>query len=144
MTTQKFTIHTKLNNADVILHPKTEVSQVEGFTQSVNGLISTAVSNKANATHSHVGTEVTLTGYSKASSASAVAATDTANAAIGKIEKGLDGKVGTSDTITSSTIASNWSGLSPAQAEQYVTYDEMEDYVAAEIAKILSGDEISY
>lgn len=43
MTTQKFTIHTKLNNEDVILHPKTEVSQVEGFTQSVNGLIDSAV-----------------------------------------------------------------------------------------------------
>ena len=45
MTTQKFTIHTKLNNEDVILHPKTEVSQVEGFTQSVNGLIDTAIAD---------------------------------------------------------------------------------------------------
>ena len=42
--------------------------------------------------HMHTGTEVTLTGYSKAENASAVAATDTTNAAIGKLEKALDGK----------------------------------------------------
>lgn len=47
----------------------------------------------APSSHSHNGTEVLLTGYSKPSSTSAVAATDTANAAIGKLEKGLDGKI---------------------------------------------------
>lgn len=46
----------------------------------------------APATHTHVGSAVTLTGYEKASSASAVTTTDTVNEAIGKIEKALDGK----------------------------------------------------
>jgi len=57
--------------------------------------------NAANATHTHVGTETVLTGYSKASSASAVAATDTVNAAIGKIEKALDGKQASGDYAAS-------------------------------------------
>lgn len=60
MTTQKFTIHTKLNNYDVILHPKTEVSQVEGFTQSVNGLIDTAIEDYVtqSAMESYVASEI--------------------------------------------------------------------------------------
>lgn len=44
----------------------------------------------AAASHTHVGTAVTLTGYSKPASYSAVAATDTVNAAIGKLEAGLN------------------------------------------------------
>lgn len=54
MTTQKFTIHTKINNDDVILHPKTEVSQVEGFTQSVNGLIDTAIEDIDSITNTEI------------------------------------------------------------------------------------------
>ena len=42
--------------------------------------------------HTHVGTEVTLTGYLKPSNVSAIAATDDANVAIGKLEKALDAK----------------------------------------------------
>ena len=44
----------------------------------------------AAASHTHVGTAVTLTGYSKPADYSAVAATDTVNAAIGKLEAGLN------------------------------------------------------
>ena len=44
------------------------------------------------ANHSHTGADIPLTGYAKASSAAAVAATDTTNQAIGKLEKALDGK----------------------------------------------------
>ena len=57
----------------------------------------------ANATHSHVGSDITLTGYSKAASVSAVAATDTVNAAIGKIEKAIDGKQATGNYVTTDT-----------------------------------------
>ena len=71
MTTQKFTIHTKLNNEDVILHPKTEVSQVEGFTQSVNGLIDTAVAGKADASSVYTKTEVNNALSNKVSTGSA-------------------------------------------------------------------------
>ena len=49
--------------------------------------------------HTHVGTEVALTGYSKPSSASAIAATDTVNAAVGKLEKALDGKADDSAAV---------------------------------------------
>ena len=41
-----------------------------------------------------------LTGYSKAASASAIAASDTINSAVGKLEKGLDGKQASSATLT--------------------------------------------
>ena len=41
--------------------------------------------------HGHTGTEVKLTGYSKASSYSAIAASDTVNQAIGKLEGALSG-----------------------------------------------------
>ena len=54
MTTQKFTIHTKINNDDVILHPKTEVSQVEGFNQSVNGLINDAIGDISSITSTEI------------------------------------------------------------------------------------------
>lgn len=43
--------------------------------------------------HTHVGTEVALAGYSKPSSTSAVATTDTASTAIGKLETALDEKL---------------------------------------------------
>jgi hypothetical protein len=57
----------------------------------------------ADATHSHVGSDITLTGYSKAVSASAVAATDTVNIAIGKIEKAIDGKQAAGNYATTDT-----------------------------------------
>lgn len=43
MTIQKFTIHANINNEDVVLHPKTEVAQVEGFTQTVDDQIDAKV-----------------------------------------------------------------------------------------------------
>ena len=57
----------------------------------------------ADATHLHVGSDITLTGYSKAASASAVAATDTVNGAIGKIEKAIDGKQAAGNYVTTDT-----------------------------------------
>ena len=44
----------------------------------------------AEASHTHVGTAVTLTGYSKPASYSVIAATDNVNVAIGKLEAGLN------------------------------------------------------
>ena len=57
----------------------------------------------ADAVHSHVGSDIILTGYSKAASASAVAATDTVNGAIGKIEKAIDGKQAAGNYVTTDT-----------------------------------------
>ena len=47
-------------------------------------------SEYASSTHAHVGSEVTLTGYTVASSVSAVAATDTVNVAFGKLQKAIN------------------------------------------------------
>lgn len=52
--------------------------------------ITPAAIGAAAASHTHVGTAVTLTGYSKPASYSAISATDNVNAAIGKLEAGLN------------------------------------------------------
>lgn len=74
--------------------------------------------------HSHVGTEVKLTGYAKASEASAVASTDDVNAAIGKLEKTLDGKqaAGAYLTANSSLNAEKLTGTVPANCYTNTTY----------------------
>ncbi|MBO7643035.1 MAG: hypothetical protein J6S74_02810, partial [Alphaproteobacteria bacterium] len=46
------------------------------------------------------GADVAVTGYSKPSSTGAIAATDTVNAAIGKLEKALDGKQASGNYLT--------------------------------------------
>ena len=59
------------------------------------------------------GSDIAVTGYSKPSSTSAIAATDTVNAAIGKLEKALDGKqasgsyVPTTRTVNSKALSSD-------------------------------------
>ena len=51
-------------------------------------------------TDTTVGSDITLTGYSKPASTSAIAAADTVNQAIGKLEKGLDNVGGTNVLIS--------------------------------------------
>lgn len=51
----------------------------------------TTIAGKASATHTHASNAVTaMTGYSMPSSTSAISASDTLNAAVGKLEKGVD------------------------------------------------------
>ena len=69
--------------------------------------INAAIDTKANASHSHGGTDVILTGYAKPNATSAIANTDNLNAAIGKIEKALDGKSNTSHNHDSSYLGIN-------------------------------------
>ena len=69
--------------------------------------INAAINGKANSKHSHGGADVTLTGYTKPSTASAIANTDNLNAAIGKLEKALDGKSSTSHNHNSSYLGIN-------------------------------------
>ena len=55
----------------------------------------------AAASHTHASQDVTaMTGYAKASTAAAIAATDSLNTAIGKLEKTVDGKVTANSAIT--------------------------------------------
>ena len=69
--------------------------------------LNNSISAKANSSHNQASNTINaMTGYSKPSSTSAIATTDTLNAAIGKLEKALDGK-GTSNLAigTTSTTA---------------------------------------
>ena len=69
--------------------------------------INAAIDTKANASHTHGGTDVILTGYAKPNATSAIANTDNLNAAIGKLEKALDGKSNTSHNHNSSYLGIN-------------------------------------
>ena len=76
--------------------------------------------------HNHKGSEITLTGYVKAETAAAIKDTDSLNVAVGKLEKGLDGKQAAGDyahadhshsVLTgASTSAAGTAGFIPAPA----------------------------
>ena len=84
---------------------------VDGGAVAVYGLGSaayTASTAYAAATHNHPSSQVNLmTGYAKPSTTSAIAATDTLNGAIGKLEKALDGKLSTTGTAADSSKLGN-------------------------------------
>ena len=80
------------------------------------GKVSTSTTVNGNALSSNVtldGADIAVTGYTKPATTSAIAATDTVNAAIGKLETALDGKqaagnyVPTSTTVNGSALSSN-------------------------------------
>lgn len=73
--------------------------------QSLSGYVPTTRTVNSKALSSNVtlaGSDIAITGYSKASSASALATTDTVNTALGKLEKALDGKQVSGDYAASS------------------------------------------
>ena len=55
---------------------------------------------------------LTLTGYSKAASASAIATTDSINVALGKLEKGLDDKAVPATDFLATLAVASWEGAS--------------------------------
>ena len=62
-------------------------SQIDNIVTNLNLTLST----KADTSHIHTSADVNkMTGYSKPTTTSAILETDTLNAAIGKLEKGLD------------------------------------------------------
>ncbi len=72
------------------------IDEVLGEIPDTSGLVPNTRTINSNALSSDVtldGTDIALTGYSKPGSTSAIAATDTTNEAVGKLEKGLDGKL---------------------------------------------------
>ncbi len=69
----------------------------------------------AAASHTHVGTEVTLTGYSKPNATSAVAATDNVNQAIGKLEKALDNVQASMEALTDTEVQTIWNNVNNIQ-----------------------------
>jgi hypothetical protein len=82
----------------------------QGDPTTVNGKTGTSVTLN--------GADLALTGYAKPGSASAVAATDTVNAAVGKLEKRADNadaavaaKADPSAAVTATLTAAGWTGL---------------------------------
>lgn len=64
--------------------------------------------------HTHKSSDISsMAGYSKATAATAIGASDTLNTAIGKLEKALDGKMSSSTTIGNGTITINQTGKDP-------------------------------
>lgn len=91
------------------------------------GLLVSSISDFANGVRA-----VVMTGYAKAASYSAVAATDTVNQAIGKLEKGLEGKAAlTGAVFTGSVHANSFSqtpanyGVSPLEIGKYIDFHEV-------------------
>ena len=92
---------------------------------ALSGLTASRI-GAASSSHTHVGTEVTLTGYNKASSVAAIAATDTVSAALGKLEKALDGKQASGTYLTSASTldATKLSGIIPSGCYTDTTYSD--------------------
>lgn len=61
-------------------------------TKAEKSYVDSELAKKANSSHTHTGAQVNLTGYAKPSTTGALATSDTLNAALGKLEKALDGK----------------------------------------------------
>lgn len=61
-------------------------------TKAEKSYVDTELAKKANSSHTHTGAQVNLTGYAKPDTTGALADSDTLNAALGKLEKALDGK----------------------------------------------------
>lgn len=78
----------KVNNTALTITDKTVNVDLSGYVPTTRTVNSKALSGNITLG----GADVKLTSYTKASTAAAVAATDTINAAIGKLEKTLEGK----------------------------------------------------
>lgn len=153
MTAQKFTIHTKLNNEDIILHPKTEVSQVEGFTQSVNGLIDTAVAGKADASSVYTKTETDAKLDAKANAADVYTKTEVDNAISStadlsniytktEVDNALSDKADASNVYTKAEVDSALGNASPSAIQE----SEIQSYWTnlAPDTSIINADEVQY
>ena len=105
---------------------------------SGNVITSTYATKDEMSSQTHDGTEVTLTGYSKPSSTSAVAATDTVNAAIGKLEKALDGKANSSHNQASNTINA-MTGYSKPSSTSAIAASDTLNAAIGKLEKALDG-----
>ena len=103
-------------DADISSTAAISTSKINGLDTALAGKVPTTTTVNSKALSSDItlnGADVALTGYAKAETASAVAATDTINQAIGKIEKALDSKqasgdyVPTTTTVNSKALSSN-------------------------------------
>ena len=103
-------------DADISSSAAIATSKISGLDTALSGKVPTTTTVNTKALSGNItldGADIALTGYAKAESASVVAATDTINQAIGKIEKSLDGKqasgsyVETTTTVNGHALSSN-------------------------------------
>nr|DAY96680.1 MAG TPA: hypothetical protein [Caudoviricetes sp.] len=103
-----------------------------GGTNTVYDGSSAKTVSVAPATHTHTGTQVTLTGYNKGANAGAVTATDTVNTAIAKLENQIankTAKVTKSVSYVNHVVANNGKTLSQV-LNGYTNGDIVEVYIS--------------
>ena len=93
------------NTATVTLTPSSGAPSTVKFVAGDNVTIALDGGNIKISVTDFLASNILMTGYTKASSATAVAGTDTVLGAIGKLEKQIDGKAATSHTHTSANIS---------------------------------------
>ena len=116
--------YTDLSNKPTI---PSKVSQLTNDSGYITGVSWSQVSNKPTSftpdSHNQASNTITaLTGYSKPSSTSAIGTSDSLNAALGKLEKGLDGKLSTSGTAAKASTLAIEAGTT--DASRYVIFQE--------------------
>lgn len=123
------TVATSGSYADLSNKPTipSKVSQLTNDSGYITGVSWSQVSNKPtsftpNAHNQASNTITALTGYSKPSSTSAIGTSDSLNSALGKLEKGLDGKLSTSGTAAKASTLAIEAGT--ADASRYVIFQE--------------------
>ena len=93
------------NTATVTLTPSSGAPSTVKFVAGDNVAISLDEGNIKISVTDFLASNILMTGYTKASSATPVAGTDTVLSAIGKLEKQIDGKAATSHTHTSANVS---------------------------------------
>ena len=74
----------------------TTLNKIKTYVDGQVTTLTNAIAGKANSVHTHATSDITsLNAYSKPSSTSALTTSDSLNAALGKLEKALDGKAAT-------------------------------------------------
>lgn len=123
------TVATSGSYADLSNKPTipSKVSQLTNDSGYITGVSWNNVSSKPTsftpASHNQASNTITaLTGYSKPSSTSAIGTSDSLNTALGKLEKGLDGKLSTSGTATKASTLVLEQGT--ADASRYIIFQE--------------------
>lgn len=93
-------------------------------------LLKAKLNNKSEIGHTHTSDDVTTMGtYSKGSSTSAIATTDTLNQAIGKLEKRVDGKQASGTYVTASSTTSTETTLTTTSDAKVPTSKAVATYV---------------
>lgn len=93
-------------------------------------LLKAKLNNKSEVGHTHTSDDVTTMGtYTKGSSTSAIATTDTLNQAIGKLEKRVDGKQASGTYVTASSATATETTLSTTSDAKVPTSKAVATYV---------------